>query len=310
MKRYIRPLLAVMLVMLAGACVTTERVDESHAGVRYNDGWVEGQSFSNVVEPGGTERVYNDHVYKLPIRQITWQTGTCDGCDAPSLLITTKDRLQLSVDLAIRGTLNTDDATLEEFFNNICNKTRSRGDEEVTGCWENADEKGQLGWDLMLTETFGNPMIAVANDIGATFEGDSLRYTPEVKDLFAEEFAKQFSTQQGRLVGNSDYFCQPGFKRNSSDGCENLTVEVTGVKYTNETLENAPSQVQASIEAEKLAKQQELQALAEAAVQRAKATVENLALLEAEALMACASNPECTLIWDTTGNANVNVNTG
>jgi hypothetical protein len=301
-------LMVAMMVLLAGAC-SNKKVDESHVGVRYNDGFLEGKSFEKTVDPGGSEWVYNDHVYELPTRQITWQTGDCDGCDAASLLITTKDKVQLIIDVAIRGTLNTSDGKLETFFNDICNKSRTRGDETVTGCWENADEEGQLGWDLMLIETFGNPQTAVANDIGATFVSADLRYNPETKDSFAKTFGKEFSSAQQRLVGDGGYFCQPGFKRNK-DKCKELTVEVTRVIYSDPDLETVQTKMQLAIEQEKLAAQELNTALAQQATNRAKATTQNLALMEKEAMMACANRDGCTMSFIVGGEPEVSVPVG
>lgn len=308
-KKKIKVAAIALMVLLVGAC-SNKKVDESHIGVRYNDGWIEGKSYDKLVEPGGSEWVYNDSVHELPTRQITWQTGTCEGCDGPSLQITAQGGEIMNVDLAIRGFLNTgNDDKLETFFNDICNKTRTVGDKTVTGCWEDAGSEGQLGWDFMLKETFGNPLVAVANDVGLDYEAAQLRYNNETKDTFSTSFATAFKTSQKKLIGEGDYFCGPGYKRSSNE-CPDLSVEVTAIHYANAELEGIKDLQALAVEQEKLAAQELKTALAQQATNKAKATSQNLALLEKEAMMACANRDGCTMSFIVGGEPDVSVPVG
>jgi hypothetical protein len=306
---------------LLGAC-SVEKVDEAHVGVGYTDGFIEGQKWDGVVQPGGSRTVVNDHVYRLPARQITYITGdTAQGADGPSLVITTEDRQQMVIDLTIRGFLNTREGPLKPFFLEICQKERRNPDTEslVKGCWENADDQGDIGWDLMLRETFGNPLLALAEDIGLGYTSESLRYENEVKDEFATEFAERFRSEQNRLVGADEpYFCGPRYDRNEDNleadkFCPNLSVEISRIRYASGDLEAIPGQRELAQQQAALAVEQEAAAIAQQRVNAARATSEYVELTQAEAMKQCAANPSgcsLTIIVGDSGDIGVTANPG
>lgn len=272
--------LALLFVLAFGAC-TQERVDEAHVGVRYTDGEIEGQKFDKVVAPGGAEWVFNDHVYKLPARQVTYISGSQEGADAPPLVLTAKNGEKMNVELTVRFFLNSREEALKPFFLEICQKH---------DCWE--DE----GWITMLNETFGNPQQAVINDIGLDYDAEELRYNNAVKDDFADTFASTFVTSLGRLVGRDDYFCGPGYDREDESSCPGLSVEVNSVTYANTDLEGFREAAEVAEGKVELSVQEEAAAAAQARVDAARATPEALALQEARAILLCAENPEgCSL---------------
>lgn len=284
---------AALLALVAGTGCTAKNVDEAHVGVRYTAGSFDGEHFEKVVEPGGTEWVGNDKVHLLPTRQITWIMSN-NGGDAPALTITAEGGEKLLMGLTVRGFLNTRESTIEQFFPEICQKDRTTADgNTVDGCWENASEMGVTGWILMLQDAFGDPAIAVANDVASTFDAEKLRYDSETKRRFEREFATAFRTQQKRMIGNSGYFCGPGYERDETDRdadgwCPDLAVQVTGIVFENPDLENVKSEQALSEEREDLAVQEAATARAQQAAQNARATPQNLELMEKEAMLACA----------------------
>lgn len=295
-----RVLAPALLVLVLGAGCTVKNVDEAHVGVGYTEGPLEGKHFDGMVEPGGSRTVFNDKVHELPTRQITWIMSNNNG-DAPALTITAEGGEKLLMGLTVRGFLNTRESTVEQFFPEICQKDRTDAEGTVIeGCWENASEAGPLGWILMLTDAFGDPAIAVANDVASTFDAEKLRYDSETKRRFEREFASAFREQQKRMIGNSGYFCGPGYDRDETDRdsdawCPDLAVQVTGIIYESEALENVKSEQALAEEQEQLAVQEAETAVAQQAAQNARATPQNLELMEKEAMLACANRDGCNL---------------
>lgn len=267
-----------LLVLALGAC-SVERVNESEVGIHYTQGPIEGERFEHVIAPGGSSTVFDDVVYRLPARQVTYISAAGEESDAPPLSLTASGGERLQVSLAVRFFLNTREEALRPFFLEICQKH---------DCWE--DE----GWIRMLRETFGNPMQAVVNDLGLEYEADQLRYNNEVRDQFAGAFAERFVDQLERLVGRGDFFCGPGYDRNEDD-CPALSVEISSVHYENAELEGIREAQELAVQEEALAAQEAETAAAQQRTVAAQATPEWRAQQEAQAMRECAQNPECQL---------------
>lgn len=304
MNSKIRGLALSALLLVGAAACTVEKVDEAHVGVKYTDGPIEGKKWDGVVEPGGSHTVANDHVYQLPARQVTYIAGSnsdgqqCAECERPALTLTAKGGERMDIELAVRFFLNTRTTPLRPFFLEICQKHN---------CW--SDD----GWIRMLNETFGNPMEAVVNDVGLDFDAEQLRYDNKVKDEFAAAFASTFVESQKRLIGHGDYFCGPGYDRKDKESCPGLSVEVTGVEFHNTEREGIREAQELSVKQAALASQQEATAVAQQRVNAAKATNQYLALQQAEAMLACAKNPQgcnLTVIVGDDGDVGVSVPTG
>lgn len=285
--------LGLLLAVLGTAC-SVERVNEAEVGVYYTDGWIEGQKFERVVEPGGSATVWNDNVYKLPARQVSYiAAGASDalapGADGPSIIITDKDGVKLRVDMTVRFFLNSREEALKPFFLEQCQKY---------DCWEGVDDADgtDTGWGKMLRDIFGNTAVTVANDIGLDYTAVELRYNNETKDEFSAAFAAGFVESQERLIGRGDYFCGPGYKRGDENSCPALSVEINKIVYANDELEGIRQARVLADEQVELAEQQEAAAAAQARVDAALATPEHIELQEAKALNTCAGNPSgCNL---------------
>lgn len=288
MKRNtIRAVCAVLAVLGLGACAV-EKVDEASVGIHYTDGAIEGQKFDHVIEPGGSSTVWNDHVYRLPARQVSYIAqgdGTANGADAPGIVITDKNGVKLAVDLTVRFFLNTREDVIKPFFLEQCQKF---------DCWVGAidtpGEGDKDGWGDMLNNVYGNTAVAVANDLALNYTAEELRYSNEVKDQFSTEFATAFVAEQERLIGRGDYFCGPGYNRDG-DNCPALSVEITKITYESAELENIRQQQQLASEQVELAAQQEAAAAAQARVDAARATPQSIEYMQAQAILACAQNP-------------------
>lgn len=284
-----RLLLVLAVVALAAAC-TQEKVDEAQVGVYYTDGPIEGRKFDKVLEPGDSAWVFNDHVYRLPARQITFISSGGEEADAGPLTFRAKGGEELQVELTTRFFLNSDRNVIRQFFLEICQKFN---------CWEGATSGGKVktndGWGRMLRETIGNPQQAVVRDVGLEFSADAIRYDNETRDAFATAFAQGFADAQKNLLGGKDYFCGPGYERGSTK-CPNIAVEITSVRYTNNDLETQREQRELAAQREQTAIANEAAAKAEQRVIAAKATPELQAYNEAQAILECAKRPECTMI--------------
>jgi hypothetical protein len=293
-----RNYIAIGLLALVGAACTNQRVDEAQIGVRYSDGWIEGKHFEKVVEPNDSEWVWNDHVYKLPARQITWISGPGEEADAPAVEFSAKGE-PMTLELATRFFLNSNEEVLKPFFLEICQKF---------DCWDGAigGQDPNDGWNRMLRETFGNPQQAVLKDLGLEFNGEDLRYNNETRDEFARRFAEEFADAQKRLIGNGDYFCGPGYVR-GDDKCPNISVEVTSIQFADPAREGIRAAKILAAEQQSLAVEQEKAAQAQQRVNAAKATPEYERLNQAQAMVKCAENPECQLTIIVGGDGTVGV---
>jgi hypothetical protein len=297
MKRLRYAALCLLLVAVGVAC-TSKKVDESHVGVRYTDGPIDGKKFEKVVQPGGTEWVYNDHVYMLPTRQVTYIAagdGAAPGQDGPQAVLTAEGGEILNVDLTVFFFLNTRADVLKQFFNQTCKKY---------SCWDGVDqsEKTDDGWDHMLRDTFGNPMVTVTNEIGLKYNADQLRYNPEVQEKFGHEFASKFVDTLKDQVGRDDFFCGPGYTRNQ-EGCPELSVKITRIRFNDPEREALRGKQILADKNVELAKRQAEANLAQARADQNLATPSHLALLaaqaqvtQADAALECAKRPDCRML--------------
>lgn len=297
MKNPKRSKLGLIVVTVAMALVSSacgsEKVDEAHIGIHYSDGWIEGKKFEKIIEPGGTQFVWNDDVFQLPINQRSYIVSTKDDvgdrAGGDFLVTTTKDRIKLRFEMSTRFFLNTRPEVLKAFFP-ICQKY---------SCW--TDE----GWDEMLTENFRIPLESVSNTIGFGYESDYLRYSAGAWSEFSNDFGKQFTAEQTKLLGQGDFFCGPGYDRNKPEtGCPSLPVSISGILFEEADLEAIPGKRKLAIDQKNLAEEQKQAEIARAGVQvayanalKGAATPEVIALQQADAMNKCAANPQgCTLV--------------
>lgn len=293
----------VALVFVIGGFVALaslhqEKINDSQLGAYYTDGAIEGQRFDHVMKPGSKAWVINDHVYKLPARQITWITGPGKETDADTLTFQAKGGEVMQLSLSTRVFLNDDDKTFGSFFTSICQKFE---------CWKGSTgghTRDNTGWNRMLRETIGNPEEAVARDVGLRYDADKLRYDANVRAEFARDFAEGFAKAQTQQFGGDQFFCG---RIPQGDGCSDVTVRVTNIQYGNEDLEHVREQRELAVQQEKLAVQQEAAAKAQQRVNAAKATPEYERLTRAQAMLKCAEKPDCTLIFSNGGDTPVAV---
>ena len=287
-------LAAILLIPLVMSACSNERVNEAEIGVHYTEGWIEGRHFETVLEPGDSQWVWNDNVYKLPARQVTWVSGPGweDGnSDVPAITFTAQggERLvmELSTRFFINTTLNDDQEPFKTFFTSICQKY---------DCWEGAigGTDPDDGWIRMLRDIVGNPQQAAANSLGLEFNAEELRYDNAVREEFADQFAEEFERLLSEEIGVANIFCGLGYER-GEEACPPVSVKVTNVRFENEERESIREEQRLAEEQQELAVQQEEAARAQQRVNQAKATPEYRALAEADALKACATNPECRL---------------
>jgi len=287
----------VAVVMVIGCLVAVvglrqQRVNEAEIGVYYTDGPFEGQHFDRILEPGDSAWIYNDHVYKMPARQITWITGPGEDADAPALTFTAQGGEQMVMTLTTRFELNTTldhgEGPFKDFFTGIC---------QSFDCWEgsiNNNPGNDEGWNRMLNMIVGNPQIAAAKNLGLAYEAESLRYSTETREEFASAFADEFERLMSGEAGVSNIFCGPGYKRGEAE-CPPISVRVTDVQFADPTREAIREQEQLAQRQVALAEQQRQAAAAQQTVNAATATPEYVARLQAEAMRDCAQRDGCSL---------------
>lgn len=290
----VKAAVAVIAVLFLGTGCEQKRVNESEIGVYYTSGWIEGDHFERVMEPGSSAFVVNDHVYKLPARQISWVAGPGDNADTSPLEFTAKGGELMVMSLTTRFVLNT---TMDEnqepfktFFNDICRKY---------DCWDGALDgtpNQDDGWDKMLEDIVNDPQRAAANQLGLEYDGEALRYDNEAREEFAARFAAEFEVLLTEEVGVSNIFCGPGYER-GENACPGVSVKVNNVRFASQEREGIREAQRLAEEQEELAVQERAAAAAQQTVNEVKATPEYIALATAEAMKACAANPECGMTF-------------
>lgn len=293
LKRYAKSLFLLGVVTIFVTGCGQERVNEAEIGVYYTDGPLEGEHFDRVLDPGQSAFVVNDHVYRLPARQITWITGPGDEADAPALEFTAAGGESMVMELSTRLYLNTsmddNDEPFKTFFTGIC---------QSFDCWDGSIENSpgaDAGWNRMLKQLVGNPQRAAAIAVGLRYDAEQLRYDSAIQEEFADAFAEEFERLQADEVGVANIFCGPGYKRDG-DNCPAVGVKVTRVTFKDDDREGIREERQLAERRQALAVVEQQTAAAEQLVNATRVTPQYIADQQVQAAIACANNPDgCNL---------------
>lgn len=303
MKKLVKVGLAALAagVLLSG-CATT--VDPDYVGLYYAKGNSDGNKFDHCVDPGNTDTEWNNAIIKLPTSLRTWDISLNSVDQKTPTTVAAKPEegqpsgVQVNVWSITNMKLNTacgkDGGIVRQFWESIGRRYKADTD---------------AGWIEMMRVTVVPALTKSIRDNARLYTADDL--VANAGGILLELQAKvsaQFSVELRKLSGG-DFFCSPTFVAGKTE-CGQVEISVTDVDYSDAGIQDARNQKQ---------KAQELAAakLAEAQGQLDAANKLNqlynnkawmnleLAKLHLQEVQACASNPNCRIIFDETGNAQV-----
>jgi len=297
--------LVVLVVFLrAWKAVPVDKV-----GLHYTGGPLEGQQFVETVDPGTGRRFYGplDSVHLLPATQrnyiVSRNAGEADRGGVDAILAPSTEGVVFEFEVAAFFKLNTGDAVLRRFFEEVCLKY---------GCTD-LSEGG--GWRRMLNDTLRQQLESAIQDQARRFSTDELANSPEALKAIQDAIAGQLKRRVNDVLGG-EFFCGPTFDRERPAVCPDFTFVIKAVTAPQSIRDNytAVKTSQIAIEqARNDASRAKVQAEGEAARQNAlrqaqSLTPEQIEFVRAQAMATCAANSGCTLVV-TDGGGAVNVNT-
>lgn len=338
MKRFLCALLALGVVLPAGACST--RAPSDQIVLYYKAGTGDDRQFGECIEPGkaGSYPV-DDEVFYLPTSLRTWNIRPEGGDTNKPIKSGTKPvGTQPGPEVVIY-------ATADFYLNTDCGDGK---DSPVVQFWENTGRRygvsvdGEEGfsddkWRAMLLNTLvpaeekalrEQTRNWTADELDANLNGAWAQMEKQLGPLFLEQL---------RAKVGGDYFCGTGYARGTevewpewvADGtdekglakfreekhrgkCPPVRISIIDVNFADDNIAKARAAVFAAeqeAKAKLIAAQAELQQsqiLGQAASNEAYLRYKQIEA-QAKAAEACKANPNCTVIIDGTGGANVNV---
>jgi regulator of protease activity HflC (stomatin/prohibitin superfamily) len=294
------------LVWLGGATFKSVPVDK--IGLHYTGGLFQGQHFEGVIAPGTNTKYYGefDRIYLLPSTQRTYivskdpEAGEQKGADfisAPS-----SDSVPFTFEAAVYFKLNPKPEVLRHFFEQICLHDN---------CYDLAPGGG---WDKMLAQYF-RPQIENALRIEVErYDRDHLYRDPDTLQDIQKAIGPVLTERINAVLGGP-FFCGPDATAASCPTfafvLKNPTPPDNVVKSYSENAASA----QDILTSQNQAKARVAAAQGEADAQRARAsapslTADQIDYIRAQAMQACASNANCTLVITDGGAAGTNINVG
>lgn len=302
MNRRIRVALAALAAGFAlTACSTV--ADPNQVGLYYNMGTSDGYEFDSCIDPGKTgDAEYNNEIIYLPTDLQDWRILETGGdTDKPITVAAKPEKDQPS------GVLVNVWSQTSFFINTYCDGTGG----VVKPFWE----KMGRGFGANTPEGLQNltvaklvpPLMKAQQDIIRQYNADDLiGNVGGIRATAQKEISAAFTLELKRLTGG-DYFCGPTFDRMKSD-CPAVEVIIVDVDLANKALQEARDK--------KIAAQEEAAAAVAAAQGQVDAAAklgtlyQNKAWMELEKaklhlleVQACAANPNCTIFFDSNGNA-------
>ena len=293
------------LIWLSGATFKGVPVDK--IGLHYSGGLFQGQHFKGAIAPGTHTKYYGeyDKIYLLPSTQRTYivskdvQAGDQKGVDfisAPS-----SDNVPFTFEAAVYFKLNPKPEVLRQFFEQICLHD---------SCY---DLKPGGGWDKMLAQYF-RPQIENALRIEVEhYDRDHLFRDPDTLQGIQKAIGPVLNDRINSVLGGQ-FFCGPDATPVSCPTFAFVLKNPTPPDNVVKSYSDNAASAQDVITSQNQAKAKVVAAQGEADAQRARAsapplTAEQVDYIRAQAMQACASNTNCTLVI-TDGGANTNINVG
>lgn len=261
-----------------------------------------------------------------------------DGQPGPHVLVFSTATFYLNTNCGTGKLAEKDPASpLPQFWQNLGSRPWGKDAQEIS---DNSGSFNLAAWKAMLEDTLVAAEEKVLADGSRFFSADELDSNAHGERSTLERRLAPFFQTELRAKLGGDYFCGVGYKRNQQttwteyvvtgtdkDGapvidqqqkngyCPPVQISITDVNFSDPKIAAARAAVYAAeqeAKAKLIAAQAELdqskllgQAANDPAYLRYKEIQAQVAAAE-----ACKANPNCTVIIDGTGNANINATTG
>lgn len=298
-------LVIALLIFLVMFAMGWKSVPPDKYLLHYTGGPIQGQHFKEVVQPGTGTKFYGllENYYELPSTQRTYvfsrdpNAGDKAGIDyisAPS-----KDQVLFNFEATAYFKLNPNTEVLHQFMQNICFKY------DCT----NLDKGG--GWDKMLEDYF-RPQIEQAVRLETPKYDRNQLYSDPATLLAIQTAVGQGLKERLQIATGGEYFCGPD---STQDKCSDFGFVLKNPTPPDNVVQeyaNTAAAQQAVVTAQQQAAAKAAAAQGDADAQKIRAsapplTADQLDYIRAQAMQACATNQNCTLVI-TQGQTGTNVN--
>lgn len=286
--------------LLLTGCSTI--ADPDKVGLYYNEGNSDGYQFGKCIEPGQTgDAEWNNSVVYLPTSLRTWNIAPQNGDSNEAVVASTKPEEGQPSGVEVKVW-----TTTSFFLNTFCDTNGGAVREfwEKIGRRYSADTED--GWAKMLKQTLVPTLEKTTQAVTRLYSADALvGNIGDVRTEAQKKISEAFTTELKRLVGG-DFFCGPAFNR-ASNRCDPIEMIIRDVNYNDEGIQAARNEKQKAVEIA-AAKVAEAQGVLDAAnkmgqLYQNKAWVElKKAELAYQSVVACAANPNCSLVLGGSGN--------
>jgi len=298
----------VVLIVLGFVVSAFKSTPVDKIGLSYTGGPIAGTHFQRVVEPGSGQffNGFFASLRELPATQrnyiVSKNANEGDRKQADFIPGPTKDRVIAEIELAVTFKLNTEPASVRQFYEQLCVKYKC----------EDLSPGG--GWDKLLNDNFRQVLENAVQQETRQILAADLNNNQEVITRMQTDVASHLKDDFNQVLGGN-FFCGPTFDRNRPSVCPDFKFVIKNITLPSD-LQNAFTAQQSSA-AQIVVKQNEaaqVKAAAEgvAAQQnavQASLTPQYLEYLKVQAETQCAQRPGCTLVISngaTTPNVNIN----
>ena len=280
--------------------------------LHYTGGPIQGQHFKEVVAPGTGTKFYGlaENYYFLPATQRTYSfsrdPNVGDKAGIDYVAGTSTDNTVFTFESTTYFRLNPKPEVIHAFMDNICFHESRSG----SGICTDLNPGG--GWDQMLERYFRPDVeLAVRLEVGK-YDRDHLFQDPTTLLAINQDVGEVLKQRINAALGG-DYFCGPAATQTNCTDFGFVLKNPTPPDNVRDAYNATAASKQNVITAENDAKAKAAAAQGDADAQAIRAaapalTADQIAYIRAQAMQACASNSNCTLII-TDGGTGVNVNT-
>lgn len=262
--------------------------------LHYTGGPIQGTHFVEVVPPGTHTKFYGllDHYYYLPSTQRTYVIskdpnqgevkGQADFLSAPS-----NDNVQFTFEAAVYFKLNVKPSVLREFMEQICFHDNC------------TDLSSGGGWDRMLAQYF-RPQIdnAVRLEV-EKYNREQLYRDPNVLLAIQKAVGSNLKERINAVLGG-EFFCGPDSTKSNCTDFGFVLKNPTPPDEVVQAYADTAAATQQVVTAQQQAQATEAAAQGQATAQKIRASAppvpqEGVDYIRAQAMQACAQNPNCKL---------------